>query len=914
MRLTREPGILSRVRGRLAQLQAFRGALVLWTVVGIGALALVFADAALILPGRLRASAPWALVLCAAAVVATVAVQLFRRGALWTARLLERSDGSLGTTLTNAVQLSSLSAQTTVQEVLRRDAVQLGRRRAGGVRLWPVVRGGLALACGGALLALLAWGGSRLLVPELLEAVLPRFFDPHGDHPPYSRVKIDVQPKGSVVLYGGQCEVRAKTTGRPVEKLYLVARTRGETTRTTMFVAPDRSFFQTLGNLRDETEYYVTDGRARSHRYQIAIRDTPRITLVQVKTEFPPYTGLKTRVRKLTDESLCLPLGTRLTFRVGSNRPLASGRIALAPLMGGERRTVPLAPEAHRSVVHGTFSLTEPVAFTLSLEDVDGLASSESRQGRITILPDNRPRISVLEPGKHAVATPTTVIPVRVQAEDDYGVTQIIWFRSLNQSVERPFNTTLRAKSGPAFVEAEGKFDLRDLGVRPGDVIDYFFEAVDNYPEGPNIATSRLYQLQIISEEQYRDILRRMAAQKALFQSYTELGRWLRRLSERAQALQKAADKLAKAGGGTDAQKQALREEARALASDIAEYRVAVIETLKLPAFFDVESSFREALSAQPRALARLGRELSEKAGAAVLVLDDLRDLANELAGMCQAEEGEIAEPIRHIAAVARLLARADVFARLAQRQPELVRLARRFKDRAGDLSRVEQMELREIAHAQRGIRDALRQLVAELPELLDKIPPDKQYDELRTSTQAFVDAVKRAKIQEDLDAATERFSDLDGKRGFPPAQDAAEKMDKLVARLSGMPGRGEQALKFLPALSTSLGSTLQQILSALGAQGGASGSSGYGLFGDDVALYGPNVELAGRQGSGRGTDQARTGAGQVEREASDGADSGLPTRKTPQRVKLQRDARFPLRYRNLVGEYFRAIAETPAD
>ena len=914
MKRTHKPGVVSRVRGRLAQLQAFRGALVLWTVVGIGALALVFADAALILPAGLRASAPWVLLVCVAAVVATVAAQLLRRGELWTARLLERRDGSLGTSLTNAVQLSSLSARTTVQEVLRRDAVQLGRRRAGGVRLWPVVRGGLAVAGGSALLALLALGGSRLLVPELLNAVLPRFFDPYGDHPPYSRVQIDVQPKGSVVLYGGQCEVRARATGRPTEKLYLVAGSPGETTRTTMFVAPDRSFFQTLGNLRKETEYFVTDGRARSHRYRIAIHYTPRITMVQVKTEFPSYTGLKTRVRKLTDESLCLPLGTRMTFRVGSNRPLTAGRITLEPLMGGERRAIPLEPEAHRSVVNGTFSLSEAVAFTLSVTDVDGHASSESRQGRITILPDNRPRISVLEPGRHAVATPTTLIPVRVQAEDDYGVAQLIWFRSLNQSVERPFRMALRAKKGPAFVEAEGQFDLKDLGVRPGDVIDYFFEAVDNYPEGPNLATSRLYQVQIISEEQYREILRRMAARKALFQSYTELGRWLRRLSERAKALQRAADKLAKAGGGTEAQKQALQKEARALASSLAEYRMAVIETLKLPAFFDVESSFRETLSAQTRTLARLERELMEKAGAAVLISGEFHELANELAGMCQAEEGEIAKPVRHIAAVARLLARADVFTLLARRQAELARLARRFKDKAGALSRIEQMELREIAHAQRGIRDGLRELVAELPELLDKIPPDKQYDELRASTRAFVDAVRRAKIQEDLDTATDRFSELDGKRGLPPAQDAAEKMDKLVTRLSGMPGQGELALKFLPALNRSLGSTLQQILSALGAQGGASGSSGYGLFGDDVALYGPNVELAGQQASGRGPDQARTGAGQVEREASDGADPGLPTRKAPQRVKLQRDARFPLRYRNLVGEYFRAIAETPGD
>ena len=123
----------------------------------------------------------------------------------------------------------------------------------------------------------------------------PRFLDAHGDHPPYSRLRIVVAPGRTDVLYGGEVEVRAMTSGRPVDKLWLVTRTGTQETRAMMFIAPDKSFFQSLANLREPTEYYVTDGTARSLRFPIGIRYTPQITMVEVGIAFPEYTGLPSR-------------------------------------------------------------------------------------------------------------------------------------------------------------------------------------------------------------------------------------------------------------------------------------------------------------------------------------------------------------------------------------------------------------------------------------------------------------------------------------------------------------------------------------------------------------------------------------------------------------------------------------------
>jgi hypothetical protein len=118
--------------------------------------------------------------------------------------------------------------------------------------------------------------------------------------------------------------------------------------------------------------------------------------------------------------------------------------------------------------------------------------------------------------------------------------------------------------------------------------------------------------------------------------------------------------------------------------------------------------------------------------------------------------------------------------------------------------------------------------------------------------------------------------------------------------------------LKFQPKIN--VGNSLQQILSAMGvgqnSGSGQGGQDGYSMFNNDVGIYGPGMERAAQQagkrgGSGRGSSQ---GSQQV---ASEGTDPLLNKPDATTRLRLQPDAKFPLRYRDLVGEYFRTIAES---
>jgi hypothetical protein len=894
------------LRARLAGWLALRGTLLLLGTVGAAACAAVVLDAALDLPEGARAAAPWVLAGCGVLVVAWAIWHWRRFEEQRVARLFEQTQPALGNRLINAVQLSQQASADAVGEVLRREAVELGRKTAAGVAVWPAVRADVKWAAGLAGLVVAAWLCLLLVGGDILQAVVPRFRDSHGDHPPYSKLRIEVSPTGAQVLYGGQVEVRARASGRPADKLWLVARSGTNGWRAIMFLAPDKTFFQTLANLREPTEYYVTDGRARSYRFPIRIRYTPQITMVEVTTTFPQYTGLATRTAKLGDEPQALPEDTIVGLRVASNRLLKSGQLTLTPVLGGKAAPITLQPEGEKNIVSGSFTLTQAVVFSVSVRDVSDLESLEPRQGRFNLLPDERPQLFVLEPGRDAVATPSIRVPVRVEATDDYGITRVVWLRGLNRSIERPFNMKLTLKSGPRAVEAAGAFDFDQLGVRPGDVIEYYFEAADNYPKGPNVTLSKLYQVEIITKEQYEAILRMAAARKALFEPYFQLANWLRRLAEKSRTVARQA------ASGSEADQQAAAKDGEALAKDLAKYEGELGKLLQEAVLFDVEQSFRRTLVEQHTAIGELRQKLGKALGGGQLDPKKLGEAASELSQLAQEEEEDVNLPAQQIAAVAHLLARAVTFVKLAQQQATLAQMLRRFADRSGDLTPIEQMEMQELAYQQRRIQEGLRALLNSLPQLLASIPDEPQYAPLRGDVDEFIQAVAEAGIEEDLKDNTRNLSALDGKSGYALALQAAEKMDRLIGKCRGMPGDAKSCLRFKPSVQEALGNTLEQILAAMGVKPGSGqgGQDGYALFNDDVALYGPNVELAGEQGGGP-RERGQAGARRAESVPGGARDPALNQPATPGRVRLQPDAKFPLRYRDLVGEYFKVIGES---
>ncbi len=891
--------VLKPLQNKIRLYQSLATILYLLAATGFILGSAITCDAIFILPQSLREYLVLILIVCLLGIMIIDLFNFIRFNDLRAARWVENQDDSLGNVLTNAVQFSLLNSRSVLHDVLCRQAIDLGRKTALKLGLWPYLRQTVLRAAVSAAAVLTVTGLGALLFDDVISAVIPRLIDPSGDHPPYSRLTLKVLPGNTDVLYGNNVDIRVKASGRLAEKLYLIAGKKEKTHRFTMFLSPDHTYFQTLSNLTEETWYYVTDGRARSHRFRIGIKYTPEITMVQARLEYPEYTGLPQKRITFRDEPIKVPSKTKITIMADSNRPLSSGSVSLTPLLGRDIRIVPMKTAEHKTTVTGTVVIEQSVVFSISVKDIKGLESARKQKGRIDVIPDKRPRVHVFEPGKHAVATPESVIPVHVQAEDDYAVDQVLWFRGINMSVERPFNMAVpEPETRVRVVDAKSRFDLKDLGVKPGDVIEYFFEAVDNNPDTPNISTSRIYSLEIISLDQYHEILRRQAANKALFETYEKLGNWLRRLSDRAAHLKEKTDGSEK--------NNALKSRVQDLVKDIRKYKQAVEGVLAAPISFDIELSFHLTLARQLEQL----RKLTDETGSEQQESGAISRIANVLMGLTEHEKEQIASPLKQIKAVAMLMARAERFTALAKRQEEILRFARRFSSQQ-ELSRVNRTELMEIGANENHVRRELAGLIGQLFDLIEELPRDRAFNPLRNSVRRFCYEVEGLEIISDLDRAASGFSELDGPGAYPLAVSALEKMQQLISKCDSLGREGQQAFQFQPSVSSKLGNTMQQILSVMSGYYGQGASNGYSMISENAALYGPDAAFARSGNSGPGKDtSANKSSNSYSVMDTSADDPELETPDSPGRVKLMKDMKFPIRYRKLIGDYFRKVSE----
>ena len=163
---------------------------------------------------------------------------------------------------------------------------------------------------------------------------------------------------------------------------------------------------------------------------------------------------------------------------------------------------------------------------------------------------------------------------------------------------------------------------------------------------------------------------------------------------------------------------------------------------------FDVEQSFQQTLSGQ---MATLDQAMSKSnqllAAGGVLDPEAMKKLSEELGAMTDEEVKGVFVPAQEIAAVVDLVAAADAFVKLAQRQAALAQMLERFADLPTPLSRMEQMELQELAHQQHRVQDDFSQLLGKMPELLAKLPRDPAFDQFHQDVNDFLQAAGDLKI-----------------------------------------------------------------------------------------------------------------------------------------------------------------------
>ncbi len=773
------------------------------------------------------------------------------------------------------------------------------------------VLAGLAVAC-----TVIA-----VLMPGFARTQWNRFANPLDDVPPFSTLKISVAPGDAEIVFGEGLDVTATVSETPVDDLQLVLiHVDGRLETAPMFSGTENHWRSVLTRLTEPLQYFVRSGRARSEKFQISLITIPEIRDVSARVQPPPYTHLGATSGPIPAAGLAGLPGTAVTLFVSSNRPLRGGELRFLPA-AGEPHSVTLAPTAEQpDTVAGHFEIREAGKFELQVTDVDGQNSRGSVSGSIVLLTDNRPFVRIASPREASLATPDATVPVVIEAEDDYGLSSLTLFRSLNDSVAGPHK--LEITGTPTRWVDRSSMDLRDFGLKPGDVIKLFARVEDNDPAGAKGSESPVHSIHIISQEDFDSMLRQQKGFEAVMSKYRQIQREIEALANDQKALKEAIDKLpaSEKSGANEAMRlgdaaAGARETSETIRKKIAQ---------KIP--IDVDKEINDRLKAMADELDAIADELEalkKQAEAGEISNEELQKAIAKLNGRLGGQQGDfdqqVMQPMTELAEVVHLMQLESEFAQLVLRQRDLADRSASLKDFDGGDDPDARRRLMEFAEDEAELYSVLVLLLEQIEDAANALPADEEFDELRESALDFVEAVANCGADQLMESAELKFSEFSGVKGHPDADQAATILERFVQRSEDMGQAGENAMKkrFAPTQSRpGLGNSLPQIAQMFGLQTGGGNLGGFSqrrTTANNIGLYGnqPLTPQTSEAGSGdRDADAAgsfytndqRIGLAGSQPSGADKAQTGSSA------------ATIPSKYQRRAGEYFRRLADESGD
>jgi hypothetical protein len=775
-------------------------------------------------------------------------------------------------------------------------------------------------------------GLAVLAAPELAWTEWRRFARPFEEVAPYSAVTVHVEPGDAAVVYGAGIDIRVRTEGPPVERVELVLHSDGGSEETLpMFPDAGGVHRTTLTSITAAADYYVRADDARSRRFRLSLITVPRLERLRVRIAPPEYADSKPYEGPLPAEGIVGLKNTEVTFFATSNRPLSGGVLAIkqaaAGPAAGDRSAekpelgepIPLKPLSTNDVtVSGSFRIVSSGTFELRVTDVAGESSRDAFSGAVHLAEDQRPFVRILQPREHSLAVPTATIPVEWSAEDDYGVSRLTLFRSLNGSAWLPLELPVASPARRRNVGSEG-LPLSAYGLEPGDEIKLFVRVEDNDPAGAKGAESNICLIRIISQEDFQSLIRRRQTLEMLASKYRAVQRRLAALKEKKEGLRKKVKDKPQDAEADAEDRAAVAALQKQLENDLAALKAAAAN--KLP--YDMDKSLAEHLQRHVERMQRAADGLQRLSKNSKPTNADLQAALDAMSKeMDEADldvEAKMMEPIEKLELIFPLISDSSKFTQLVARQRELAERIAALKgnDRPDDPSAKARM--RDLEEEQAEIRESLLDLLDEIESHAERLPDDdEKLRELKDSAQDFVRRVRETGATDDMSEAETALSGFVASKAADEAKEAADKLEKLLAKCRGMEGQGGTCLRFAPGMSQCLGNTVAQLLAQMGlgtgsgpgtgAGGGSSaarsGMDRMGLYGDLPAHGGSDggtgEELPADEAAGRGF--ARNGDGRENRNTvtADGAAAAEGT------------SRFeaPPVYRRRVADYFRRLAE----
>ncbi|MCY2983876.1 MAG: hypothetical protein NTY15_09590 [Planctomycetota bacterium] len=778
-----------------------------------------------------------------------------------------------------------------------------------------------------------------LVSPPLAWIQFKRFAYPSIETTPFTGVTISLDNTKHSLRYGDDVKIIATVSKKATHRLELVTVSKdGKELVLPMLPRGESKWQALLTDVKEPAQFFARSGRTQSEMGMLDVQLTPKITEAVVRITPLAYTRQAVYEGKIPDSGITGLAGTQVEFYLTSNRPLKHGRMQLTY---DDKSESPVELSVNSAEANSTnqsnsvscsLTLERDGNFSIKVTDIDGLQSAESVQGKIVILTDQRPIVRILEPRPVSLATPDIDLPVSISAEDDFGITQLRLYRSLNGSPARPIDLPFEPAARANVVVP---LPLNRFGLVPGDEIDLFARTEDNDPAGPKGAESPKTTIRIISIEEFQERMLEQRGAEALSAKYEAAQRQLENVSTAMAEAQEAADRAA-ADPTNEALQQELHEKLKAAEQAAQSAAKAIDKLAQNPLDIDIDRELSEMLSEIARETRETADQFSEMAksqsGKKPLTESEQEKL-KELREKTKADRDQLQEeaidPLNELSKTLPLMEDKERFEELVERQKELAQRMQSLADAdANDPSNERRMM--EMEAAQDALRQELNELAEDMAENAEQLPETDEFSPLKESAMKLAQDIKQSGAPELMNDAQKSLLKSKFKQATENAKAAAESLDALQPENNTMGNEAENSLKGAfpkpgKGGGSKLGKTLDQLKQRMNPKGQKPGQGqGGGKPGEPggrnngFSARSPRQQNTGMYGSmptpspssqGR-SDKVSQGAATQSAISMQGTGQSGTSESQSSEASGQSQLNVPTQYRQRVSEYYRRINE----
>ena len=225
-----------------------------------------------------------------------------------------------------------------------------------------------------------------------------------------------------------------------------------------------------LMDVGNSIEYFVESGGIRSPNYKISVTDIPHIERLEVRYQYPRYTGLPDFVEEQGGDISALR-GTTVTLIAHTDIPARGGKMVMDD---GTELTFELENEKE---LQASWQVSKDAMYHIRLRDHRGEEARASQEYMIQVLEDASPQMRLVRPGKDADPTPIDEVLISFEVRDDVRLGDSQMRYSVNGGEEK--TVPLGRRNQTKEMIGEHMMFLEDFKMIPGDLVSFYGEAKD---------------------------------------------------------------------------------------------------------------------------------------------------------------------------------------------------------------------------------------------------------------------------------------------------------------------------------------------------------------------------------------------------------------------------------------------------